>query len=765
MSKFKYSRFSKATTLILLGATIAPAILGVVTTRRDFTHRAYAQEYRVTNGQVTATPDGTGQTDGKIILEGAKQEQSIKNKQFMFYKIFNVVNAEFNESVNYTWNEKYKAITQKVIFDALTASYKTSNKINTPDDVSEYAAIDYMQSINNNRVEGALTDQKREGRYSDFRYFVEDLKNAIRKSGIEGDKYVVDSPDDNNTMTVSGLSWGYYFVDEISTGDDVSNGQPARTPDGRVTDGIHYASSLVLVNTVNNVATLKLKSDYPSIIKKIKEDDWNDGRNGHDQIGNEGWNDIGDYQIGQTIPYQNDISIPDMNGYHGYYFTIEDKMDKELTFHADKSKIKLVINKKGGKSYTVKDDEYHLHTTGTNVSTQVKEGEFPDNFDPNATFNIEFSDIKALIDREFPDFGKVAETANATHNSHENNYEGLSMHVEYEATLNDLAADKTGRPGFENDVRLIFSNDPDSTGGGKRKPGIPSVPPPDTPPGRQPKGKTPWDTVVAFTYRLNGSKVNTNNFALKGAKFRIYKDEAMTQEIKVKKKPTTRTIADKTQPDPHMLEGRLPVEGSMDGVDDSNKTHALDDHGKVIEPNAGHTTNMQPNNDSPTKGVNEYIIIDKDSDTGAASDPADSDADGNFSIVGLDSDVYYIKEVEAPIGYRLLKDPIKVDVKATFTDKRNEYIKGDGATDKTLKALVARADMTEFYHQIFKTGNADLHTDVQNGIIETKIVNETNEKLPVTGGQMLAILATMGLGITTFTIYGVAARKVTKEED
>ena len=764
MSKSKYSRFSKATTLILIGATMAPAILGAVVTQRDFTHRAYAQEYRVTNGQVTATPDGTGQTDGKIILEGAKQEQSIKNKQFMFYKIFNVVNAEFNESVNYTWNEKYKAITQKVIFDALTASYKTSNKINTPDDVSEYAAIDYMQSLNNNRVEGALTDQKREGRYSDFRYFVEDLKNAIRKSGIEGDKYVVDSPDEHNTMTVSGLSWGYYFVDEISTGDDVSNGQPARTPDGRVTDGIHYASSLVLVNTVNNVATLKLKSDYPSIIKKIKEDDWNDGRNSHDQIGNEGWNDIGDYQIGQTIPYQNDISIPDMNGYHGYYFTIEDKMDKELTFHADKSKIKLVINKKGGKSYTVKDNEYHLHTTGTNVSAQVKEGEFPENFDPNATFNIEFSDIKALIDREFPDFGKVAETANATHNSHENNYEGLSMHVEYEATLNDLAADKTGRPGFENDVRLIFSNDPDSTGGGRRRPGIPDIPP-DTPPGRQPKGKTPWDTVVAFTYRLNGNKVNTNNFALKGAKFRIYKDVDMTQEIKVKKKPTTRTIADKTQLDPHMLEGRLPVEGSMDGVNDSNKTRALDDHGKVIEPNAGHTTNMQPNNDSPTKGVNEYIIIDKDSDTGVASDPIESDADGNFSIVGLDSDVYYIKEVEAPIGYRLLKDPIKVDVKATFTDKRNEYIKGDGATDKTLKALAARADMTEFYHQIFKTGNADLHTDVQNGIIETKVVNETNEKLPVTGGQMLAILAVMGLGITTFTIYGVTARKVTKEED
>lgn len=745
------SKFSKATTLILLSATIAPAVLGILTTRRDFAQRVHAQEYRVTDGRVTATPDGSGQTNGKIVLEGAKQEQSIKNKQFMFYKIFNVVNAEFNESVNYTWNEKYKAVVQKVVFDKLSAAYKTANKINSFTDVSEYAAIDYMQSLNNNRVEGALANQKLEGRYSDFRYFVEDLKNAIRQANIEGDKYVVDSPDAQNTMTVEGLSWGYYFVDEISTGDDVSNGQPSRTTDGRATDGVHYASSLVLVNTVNNVATLKLKSDYPSIVKKIKEDDR------HDEIGNEGWNDIGDYQIGQTIPYENDISIPDMNGYHGYYFTIEDKMDKELTFHADKSKIKLVISKKGGKSYTVQANEYNLHTTGTNVSADVKEGQFPTNFDPAATFNIEFTDIKALIDREFPDFGKVAETANETHKGYENNYEGLSMHVEYEATLNDLAADKTGRPGFENDVRLIFSNDPDSTGSGHNNP--------NTPPGNQPKGKTPWDTVVAFTYRLNGNKVNTNNFALKGAKFRIYKDEAMTQEIKVKKKPATTTVADKTQKDPHSLEGTQAVEGSKEGPAGSNKTRALDDAGKVIEPNAGSTTNIQSNNDSPTKGVNEYIIIDKDSDTGAASDPIESDADGNFSIVGIDSDIYYIKEVEAPVGYRLLKDPIKVDVKATFTDKRNEYIKGDGATDKTLKALAARADMTEFYHQIFKTGNADLHTDVQNGIIETKIVNETNEKLPVTGGQMLAILAAMGLGITTFTIYGVTARKVTKDLD
>ena len=103
-------------------------------------------------------------------------------------------------------------------------------------------------------------------------------------------------------------------------------------------------------------------------------------------------------------------------------------------------------------------------------------------------------------------------------------------------------------------------------------------------------------------------------------------------------------------------------------------------------------------------------------------------------------------------------------MKATFTDKRNEYIKGDGATDKTLKALAAKANMTEFYHQIFKTGSADLHTKVENGIMEMKVVNETNEKLPVTGGQMIAILLALGAGVVTFTVYGVS-KKVDVNED
>ena len=526
------------------------------------------------------------------------------------------------------------------------------------------------------------------------------------------------NPSSTNSIKITGLSWGYYVVDEISTGDDVSNGQSGTTSDGRGTDGKHFASSLVLVNTVNNEATITLKSDYPEIVKKIQEDD------NKDVVGNDGWNDIGDYQIGQTVHYQNDITIPNMNGYHGYYFAIEDRMAKELTLHADKAKMKLVISK-GDKSYTLKASDYNLQTIGSNVSTTVQEAKFAKNFeDPKSTFGIEIEDLKAIVDREFP------EGMNAT--EHTNDYSGMKLHYEYEATLNDLAAEDTGRPGYENDVRLIFSNDPDSTGSGYNKP--------NTPPGDQPHGKTPWDTVVAFTYRLNGNKVNTNNFALEGAKFRIYEDSAMTKEVIVKKKPTT-TTADQTTSNVNMQTNEEHGESNPDGAKAT-------------------TGNIKAENGSKAKGTNEYIVVDKDSVT-ADTQGVDivSDAEGNFSIVGLDSGKYYIKEVAAPDGYRLLKDPVEITVTAKMSDDRNSYIKGDGATDKTLQKLSGNANLTEFYHQIFKTGSSDLNTDADAGTLEMTVVNETMEKLPVTGGQMMAILMAVGAGVVAFTIYSVSSKR------
>lgn len=715
------NNFKRNMTKVAVGVTLlGPAVLGTVTSVFNATS-AFADSYQTTNGSVTVKPDNTGQTDGVITLNGAHSNQSIKNKQFVFYKVFNATNAKNNESINYTFNEKYKAVVQEVVFNKLSDEYKSTNKIAKASDVSEYVAIDYIQSLNTHKVDGAKAEQQVEGRYSNFRYFVEDLKNAIKSKGIEGDLVKVTSPDENNAIKVKGLSWGYYVVDEVSTGDSIGDGQKtedATTPDGHKaqSEGTHFASSLVLVNTVNNEATVTLKSDYPEITKKIREDD------NQDKIGKnkDGWNDLADFQIGQTVPYSNDIRIPDMNGYHGYYFAIEDRMDQALTFKADKSKIKLTLTK-GDKTYTLKDNEYNLQTIGSNVSADVKEAKYADSFeDSKSTFGLEIEDLKVIVDREFANFNS----------NNENDYSDIKAHVEYEATLNDKAAEDTGRPGFENDVRLIFSNDPDSTGTGFNKP--------TTPPGKNPKGKTPWDTVVAFTYRLNGNKVNTNNLALEGAKFRIYSDEAMTKEVIVKKKESTTKVEETT---------------TTTTTTTQSETTTTSANGDV------NTGSISATDSKKSKSLNDYVVVDKDSAANTQGVDIVSDADGNFSIVGLDSGTYYLKEVAAPDGYRTLKDPIKVTITAKMNDDRDHYLKGDGATEKGLQSLSGKADLTEFYHQIFKTGSSDLKADSDAGTLELTVMNETMEKLPVTGGQAMAVVLAVGAGIVGFSIYAVTKKK------
>ena len=83
----------------------------------------------------------------------------------------------------------------------------------------------------------------------------------------------------------------------------------------------------------------------------------------------------------------------------------------------------------------------------------MKEDEFEVKEAPGGgdTFQVVVSDMKKIIDREF----------NRKNEAGENKY-GQKIVLTYQAILNEKAAKNTGRPGFENDVRLEFSNDPDS---------------------------------------------------------------------------------------------------------------------------------------------------------------------------------------------------------------------------------------------------------------------------------------------------------------
>ena len=497
-------------------------------------------------------------------------------------------------------------------------------------------AVDYIQSLNSYKVEGATTPQELEGSYSQFRYFVETLRDELETRKIVGDEVSVTNTQADNSIRIEGLEYGYYLVDEVT----------------RV-QGTHAAGSLCMVSTANPATEIQVKSDYPTVIKKIDEDDQNEHIKDPD-----GWNDIGDYEIGQTVPFKYESNIPNMNGYKTYYYAWHDQMDQALTFQ--KESVKVEITNDEGKNYTLKDGEFEIQLPAT-------QGE---------TFAVIVKDIKQIVDREFPNFNEKNE-----------NVYGQKVLLRYDAVLNDKAANDTGRPGFENDVRLEFSNNPDSNGGGST-------------------GYTPWDTVVCFTYRLDLVKVNDHDQTLAGAKFRLYSDENCENEVYVK--------------------------------DEQNGYHVIN---RDVLGGTDHTGGTKP------KEAVEMI----------------TDSRGELSIIGLDQGTYYLKETKAPDGYRLLKDPIVLKVMPTYTDKRDEYVKGQGATNETLQKLEVTAHIKSFYDGSELEEDQQLETDAENGNANLTVVNRVGSKLPVTGTPAMAALLLTGCGCMLISIV-LVKKKGTKKK-
>lgn len=566
-----------------------------------------------------------GNREAVITIKG-NEGQNLVGKKFRIYQLFLAENARDGESVNYTWNPNCEAALKNVTAKELTKKGKKT----IPEQVTEYMAIDYIQSLNANQVEGAKAEQKEEGTYSEFRYFVEELRDELEKLSVNSDCVEVRGVRSDNVIQIRGMAYGYYIIDEVT---EVSN--------------TSSASSLCMVNTANPTASISIKSDYPVIAKQVQEDEANENIKDPNR-----WNDIGDFEIGQFVPYRYESNISNMNGYRTYYYAWHDRMDDALTFLKDTVKITISgnISDTRKKEYTLKESEYLLNT-------------MPSNGD---TFQILIPDIKSIVDREFPRF-----------NSGQENIYDQKVTLSYKAILNDRAVQKIGRPGIENDVRLEFSNNPDSNDGGSSR------------------GFTPWDTVVCFTYKLQVQKVNNYQKTLAGAKFRLYSDEACQNEVYVRK-----------EKDGYAVVNRDAV-GGTDHVGGNKFERAVE----MVSPE-----------------------------------------NGQFEIYGLDSGTYYLKETKAPAGYRLLKDPVKLEIKAIFTDDRDHYVKGSGANDTVLKNLNVTAKVDSFYSGIMHSEEKELKTNAAEGTINLTVINQVGSKLPVTGTPVVLIMVLSGSILMTVAV-------------
>lgn len=576
--------------------------------------------------QVKAAEDGYvtkegivdfGKGDALIHLKG-NLGQSLAGKKLEIYQLFEAENAVGLESIDYMMNPTYEGTLKKVVGSRLE---KEAEK------VTEYEVLDYMQSLNSHVIEGAHAKQTLEGRYSDYRYFIEELVAQLQKDGIRGMEVAVKDTKTDGSVELRGLMYGYYMIGDISDA-----------------TGKHRALSMPMLNTANPKAQVKIKADYPIIVEKIQEDD------NREQIGEDGWNDMADYEIGQYVPLRYQSSIPNINGYHSYYYAWHTNINEALTLQPDSIQITIQGEKQGEEIlYQVKPEEYKL------ITDEVDD-----------TFVIEITDVKAIVDREFPNQNKNSE-----------NVYGQAVTVHYLAVLNDKAALDTGRPGFENDVRLEFSNNPNH--GGERETGF-----------------TAWDSVVCFTYGFNGLKTNNYGMNLEGATFRLYQDKDCKQEIYVKK------VADRYH---------------------------------VMHPDTWE-------GEKPKQAV-EMV----------------SNQNGEFHIYGLDSCIYYLKEIQAPTGYRPLLDPVEIEIKATFPEERNQYVKGEGAGDKVLN-LAASAHIKMFKNGVETEEDIALDTDSEVGTMNLQIINDVGKKLPITGSYAMPILGVLGI-----CLVGVAWRRGRKAHE
>lgn len=379
---------------------------------------AYAMDTAVLSAAGTVQAGGG---PASIVLKPSSASQTLQGRRFTLYRLFEAEAAAGGESVVYRFDPETEAAVKQAVAAGLGIQAGA---------VGEQQAVDYVASLS--------------GQDSALRQFLSTVQDHLQPA--QGESFRVDSTAADGSFTIAGLDYGWYMADEEGT--DIS--------------GSHAAASLLMVSTAAPSVQIKVKSDYPQLIKQIEEDD-----------GTAGWNDIGDYQYGQAIPYRFETTLPDVTGYETYLMRFHDRMDPALDF--DPSSVAVTLDK-DGKQYRLSPQEFTITDTPT----------------ADETFSVTIPDIKAIADREFGSFGQRVE-------------------LTYNGVFNEGILDRQdqGKQGFENTVRLEFSNDPDSSQ----------------------TGFTPWDTVVCYTYRLNAVKHNENDVKLAGAKFRLYLDKDCQTEL------------------------------------------------------------------------------------------------------------------------------------------------------------------------------------------------------------------------------------------
>lgn len=155
--------------------------------------------------------------------------------------------------------------------------------------------------------------------------------------------------DEKATINLNTAGPGYYLV--YGTGDN----------------GTTKVVASVSLTTTDPTADVEPKLSVPTLTKEIQ----------HNELAtppSNGWGNVGDNQIGDTVNYRTFTSVPDTNNYTSYTYEIHDTMSDGLTFNSDSLVVYTDANKSNtlaASNYTVSSNAHSFTITFTNIISTI----------------------------------------------------------------------------------------------------------------------------------------------------------------------------------------------------------------------------------------------------------------------------------------------------------------------------------------------------------------------------------------------------------
>ena len=306
---------------------------------------------------------------------------TVAGKTLDLYQIFTATKS--GENVAYTLNSAYEGFFKTKTVNGLALSDLSGEALSE-------AAYNYVKDqVGTDGSNGAA--------------FAKDIMGWILGNTETVKSTHTTAPTTDSSTVINNLDYGYYVVYPLGATD--TSKEPGDTT---------VKSVASLVNVTDTTVTINMKSNYPTVVKKVNN------------------KNADDVNIGDTVTYTLTSKVPDMTGYTSYVFNFKDTLSAGLTFK-----------------------EITSVTVGDTTIAKVDAGQ-----EANNTYTLAQTGQNITI------------TMNNFLDSNKDNT-GEEIKVTYTATLNKDAV--TGFDANKNSATVEYSNKPGTTNKGESEPSIVDV--------------------------------------------------------------------------------------------------------------------------------------------------------------------------------------------------------------------------------------------------------------------------------------------------